>query len=252
VRRSAEELAKMRKAGRVVAEMHERIREAIRPGVTTLQLDQIGRDVIERRGARSNFLHYGGGPGAPPFPAVICASPNDVIVHGIPDDTVLDDGDIISIDCGAIIEGYHGDAAFTAPVGHVSEEAARLMKVTEESLFAGIEQMVDGNRLSDIGHAVQSVAEAAGYGVVREYTGHAIGTAMHESPQVPNWGAPGKGPKLRPGNVFAIEPMVNLGSAQTRVLADGWGVVTADGSLSAHFEHSIAVTDDGPEILTLP
>jgi methionyl aminopeptidase len=252
VRRSREEIAKMRKAGRVVAEMHERIREAIRPGVTTAQLDRIGRDVIERRGARSNFLNYGGGPGAPPYPAVICASPNDVIVHGIPDDTVLEEGDIVSIDCGAIVEGYHGDAAFTAPVGGVSEEAARLMKVTEESLFAGIEQMVDGNRLSDIGHAVQSVAEAAGFGVVREYTGHAIGTAMHESPQVPNWGAPGKGPKLRPGNVFAIEPMVNLGSPQTRVLADGWSVVTADGSLSAHFEHSIAVTDDGPEILTLP
>jgi methionyl aminopeptidase len=252
VRRSREEIAKMRKAGRVVAEMHERIREAIRPGVTTAQLDRIGRDVIERRGARSNFLNYGGGPGAPPYPAVICASPNDVIVHGIPDDTVLEEGDIVSIDCGAIIEGYHGDAAFTAPVGEVSEEAARLMKVTEESLFAGIEQMVDGNRLSDIGHAVQSVAEAAGFGVVREYTGHAIGTAMHESPQVPNWGAPGKGPKLRPGNVFAIEPMVNLGGPQTRVLADGWSVVTADGSLSAHFEHSIAVTDDGPEILTLP
>jgi methionyl aminopeptidase len=252
VRRSREEIATMRKAGRVVAEMHERIREAIRPGVTTAQLDRIGRDVIERRGARSNFLNYGGGPGAPPYPAVICASPNDVIVHGIPDDTVLEEGDIVSIDCGAIIEGYHGDAAFTAPVGEVSEEAARLMKVTEESLFAGIEQMVDGNRLSDIGHAVQSVAEAAGFGVVREYTGHAIGTAMHESPQVPNWGAPGKGPKLRPGNVFAIEPMVNLGSPQTRVLADGWSVVTADGSISAHFEHSIAVTDDGPEILTLP
>jgi methionyl aminopeptidase len=248
VRRTRDELAKMRRAGRVVAEMHARIREAVRPGVTTADLDRIGRGVIDRRGARSNFLNYG----YPPFPAVVCTSPNDMIVHGIPGGYRLDEGDIISIDCGAIVEGYHGDAAFTAPVGGVSEEAARLMKVTEESLFAGIEQMVDGNRLSDIGHAVQSVAEAAGFGVVREYTGHAIGTAMHESPQVPNWGAPGKGPKLRPGNVFAIEPMVNLGSPQTRVLADGWSVVTADGSLSAHFEHSIAVTDDGPEILTLP
>ena len=165
---------------------------------------------------------------------------------------MLVEGDIISIDCGAIIEGYHGDAAFTAPVGQVTDEAARLLEVTEASLFAGIEAMVDGNRLSDIGHAVQTVAEAAGYGVVREYTGHAIGTAMHESPQVPNWGKPGKGPKLRPGNVFAIEPMVNIGTAETRVMADGWGVRTADGSLSAHFEHSIAVTDNGPEILTLP
>ncbi|HYF47266.1 MAG TPA: type I methionyl aminopeptidase [Acidimicrobiales bacterium] len=252
MRRSAEELAKMRRAGRVVAEMHERIREAIRPGVTTRQLDQIGRDVIESRGARSNFLNYGGGPGAPPFPAVICASPNDVIVHGIPNDVPLEEGDIISIDCGAIIEGYHGDAAFTAPVGQVSEDAAKLIKVTDESLFAGIDQMVDGNRLSDIGHAVQKVAEAAGYGVVREYTGHAIGTAMHESPQVPNWGQPGKGPKLRPGMVFAIEPMVNIGSPETVVMPDRWGVRTADGSLSAHCEHTIAITEDGPEILTLP
>jgi methionyl aminopeptidase len=252
MRRSSDELAKMRRAGRVVAEMHEKIREAIRPGITTRQLDAIGREVIERNGARSNFLNYGGGPGAPPFPAVICASPNDVIVHGIPDDTPLEEGDIISIDCGAIIEGYHGDAAFTAPVGQVSEEAARLIKVTDESLWAGIEQMVDGNRLSDIGHAVQKVAEAAGYGVVREYTGHAIGTAMHESPQVPNWGKPGKGPKLRPGNVFAIEPMVNIGSAETVVMPDRWGVRTADGSLSAHCEHTIAITDDGPEVLTLP
>ena len=252
MRRSADELAKMRRAGRVVAEMHDKIRAAIRPGVTTRQLDAIGREVIERNGARSNFLNYGGGPGAPPFPAVICASPNDVIVHGIPDNTVLVEGDIISIDCGAIIEGYHGDAAFTAPVGQVTDEAARLLEVTEASLFAGIEAMVDGNRLSDIGHAVQIVAEDAGFSVVRGYEGHAIGTAMHEKPGVPNFGEPGKGPKLRPGNVFAIEPMVNVGTAETRVMADGWGVRTADGSLSAHFEHSIAVTDNGPEILTLP
>ena len=252
MRRSAEELAKMRRAGRVVAEMHEKIREAIRPGVTTRELDRIGRQVIESRGARSNFLNYGGGPGAPPFPAVICASPNDVIVHGIPDDRPLEEGDIISIDCGAIIDGWHGDAAFTAPVGDVTAEAQRLIDVTEQSLFAGIEQMVDGNRLSDIGHAVQKVAEAAGYGVVKEYTGHAIGTAMHESPQVPNWGKPGKGPKLRPGNVFAIEPMVNIGSAETVVMPDRWGVRTADGSLSAHVEHTIAITENGPEIFTLP
>src|SRR6266508_666089 len=247
MRRSAEEIAKMRKAGRVVAEMHECIRAALRPGVTTLELDRVGRDVIARRGARSNFLNYHG-----TFPAVICASANDVIVHGIPGPYRLKEGDIISIDCGAIIEGYHGDAAFTAPVGQVTEEAARLMKVTEESLFAGIEQMVDGNRISDIGHAVQTVAEAAGFSVVREYVGHAIGTAMHEKPEVPNYGEPGKGPKLRPGMVFAVEPMLNLGSRETRVLDDGWSVVTKDGSLSAHFEHTIAVTDHGPEILTRP
>ena len=226
--------------------MHDEIRAAIRPGVTTLELDAIGREVIERRGARSNFLNYHG------FPAVICASPNDVIVHGIPGKYRLKEGDIISIDCGAIIEGYHGDAAFTAPVGQVTEEAAKLMKVTEESLYAGIEQMVDGNRISDIGHAVQAVAEAAGYSVVREYVGHAIGTAMHEKPEVPNYGQPGKGPKLRPGMVFAVEPMVNVGGRETRVLADGWSVVTKDGSLSAHFEHTICVTENGPEIFTLP
>ncbi|MGH9185607.1 MAG: type I methionyl aminopeptidase [Acidimicrobiales bacterium] len=248
MRRSPEELKKMRRAGRVVAEMHARIRAAIKPGVTTADLDRIARDVIDMRGARSNFLGYG----HPPFPAVVCTSPNNMIVHGIPGSYRLKEGDIISIDCGAIIEGYHGDAAFTAPVGDVSEDATRLMKVTDESLHAAIAQMVDGNRLSDIGHAVQSVAEAGGFSVVREYVGHAIGTAMHEKPEVPNYGPPGRGPKLRPGMVFAVEPMVNAGGPQTRLLDDGWSVVTADGSLSAHFEHTIAITRDGPEILTLP
>ena len=246
MRRTPEEIAIMRRAGKVVAEMHTCIREAIRPGVTTLELDKIGRDVIERRGARSNFLGYHG------FPAVIFASPNDMIVHGIPGPYRLEEGDIISIDCGAIIQGWHGDAAFTAPVGQVSEEAAKLIKVTEESLYAGIDQMVDGNRISDIGHAVQTVAEAAGFSVVREYVGHAIGTAMHEKPEVPNYGDPGKGPKLRVGNVYAVEPMVNVGGVGTRLLDDGWSVVTADGSLSCHWEHTIAITDEGPEILTLP
>jgi len=236
----------MRRAGRVVAEMHARTREAIRPGVTTAELDKVAREVLERRGARSNFLGYHG------FPAVICTSPNDMIVHGIPGDHRLEEGDIISVDCGAIVEGYHGDAAYTAPVGAVSEEARRLMEVTEVSLQAAIEAMVDGNRISDIGHAVQTVAEGAGFSVVREYVGHAIGTAMHEEPQVPNYGPPGRGPRLRPGLVLAVEPMVNAGSPGTRLLADGWSVVTADGSLSAHFEHSIAVGEDGPEVLTLP
>jgi methionyl aminopeptidase len=244
VRRSTEEIATMRKAGRVVAEMHARIRDAIRPGVTTGELDRIGREVIERNGARSNFLGYG--PfGMPPFPGVICTSPNSVIVHGIPDDTRLQEGDIVSIDAGAIVGGYHGDAAYTWPVGSISSEAEKLLRVTEESLRAGIDQMVDGHRLD-------GVAEGAGFSVVREYEGHAIGTAMHEKPGVPNYGPPGRGMKLRPGNVFAVEPMVNLGGPRTRVLADQWTVVTADGSLSAHFEHTIALTPDGPEVLTLP
>jgi methionyl aminopeptidase len=251
MRRKPDELDKMRKAGRVVAEMHERIRDAVRPGVTTEELDRVGREVLECRGARSNFLHYSGPPGAPRFPAVICASPNDVIVHGIPSlDTRLAEGDVISIDCGAIIQGYHGDAAFTVGVGEISPAAQRMIDVAEQSLAAGITEMVDGNRLSDIGHAVEQVVDAGGYGTVREYTGHAIGTAMHESPQVPNYGPPGKGPKLKTGNVFAIEPMLNMGSEATRVLADGWSVVTADGQLSVHVEHTIAITDDGPEVFT--
>jgi methionyl aminopeptidase len=246
MRRSHDELARMRKAGRVVAEMHERCREAARPGVTTAALDRVAREVLERRRARSNFLGYHG------FPAVICTSPNNVIVHGIPGAYVLQEGDILSIDCGAIVEGYHGDAAFTMAVGDVSAEARRLIEVTERSLAEAIERMWEGNRLSDIGHAVQQVAEGAGYSVVREYVGHAIGTAMHEEPQVPNYGPPGKGPLLRAGMVFAVEPMVNVGGPETRTLEDGWTVVTRDGSLSAHVEHTIAVTEDGPEVLTLP
>ncbi|HLI75069.1 MAG TPA: type I methionyl aminopeptidase [Acidimicrobiales bacterium] len=246
MRRSAEEIAKMRQAGRVVAEMHEATRRAAKPGVTTAELDAVARDVLDRRGARSNFLHYRG------YPAVICTSPNDVIVHGIPDGYVLKEGDILSIDCGAIIEGYHGDAAFTMPIGEVSDEASRLLEATERSLWAGIDRLRDGVRLHEVGRAVQHVAESAGFSVVREYVGHAIGTAMHEEPQVPNYWPGTGGPTLKPGMVFAVEPMVNAGTATTRLLEDGWSVVTADGSLSAHFEHTIAVTDNGPEVLTVP
>jgi methionyl aminopeptidase len=245
MRRTTEEITKMRKAGRVVAEMHEATRATAKPGVTTAELDAVAREVLERRGARSNFLNYRG------FPAVICTSPNDMIVHGIPGPYVLEEGDIISIDCGAIVEGYHGDAAFTMAVGDVSPLAVKLLETTERSLWAGIDQLRPGHRLHEVGRAVQEVAEAAGFSVVREYVGHAIGTAMHEEPQVPNYWPGNGGPVLKPGMVFAVEPMVNAGSPATRLLEDGWSVVTADGSLSAHFEHTIAVTDDGPEVLTL-
>ena len=245
MRRSGDELTKMRRAGRVVAEMHEATRAAIRPGVTTAQLNEVAAEVLAKRGARSNFLGYHG------FPAVICTSPNDMIVHGIPGDYVLDEGDIISIDCGAIIEGYHGDAAYTAGVGEISAVARRLIEATERSMWAGIDQLVIGRRLHEVGRAVQTVAEAAGFSVVREYVGHAIGTAMHESPQVPNYWPGTPGPTLKEGMVFAIEPMINVGSPDTYELEDGWSVMTRDGSLSAHFEHTIAVTPHGPEVFTV-
>jgi methionyl aminopeptidase len=235
----------MRKAGKVVAEMHEATRAAIAPGVTTMQLNEVAAEVLAKRGARSNFLNYHG------FPAVICTSPNDMIVHGIPGEYVLVEGDIISIDCGAIIEGYHGDAAYTAGVGEISAESQRLIDVTERSMWAGIDQLVSGNRLHEVGRAVQKVAEAAGFSVVREYVGHAIGTEMHESPQVPNYWPGSPGPTLKEGMVFAIEPMVNVGSYETYVLEDGWGVMTRDGQRSAHFEHTIAVTANGPEVFTI-
>jgi methionyl aminopeptidase len=246
MRRTSDELAKMRRAGRVVAEIHEATRAIIRPGVTTEDIDHVARGVLERRDAKSNFLNYHG------FPAVVCTSPNSMIVHGIPSpEVVLVEGDIISIDCGAIIEGYHGDAAYTVGVGEVSAEASRLMEVTERSLFAGIDQLTEGNRLHEVGRAVQRVAETAGFSVVREYVGHGIGTAMHEDPQVPNYWPGSPGPMLKTGMVFAVEPMVNAGGPETEQLEDGWSVVTADGRLSAHFEHTIAVTDNGPEVFTV-
>jgi methionyl aminopeptidase len=243
--KSPEQVANMRRAGRVVAEMLEACQAAARPGVTTADLDKVARQVLAKRKAKSNFLGYHG------YPAVICASPNDTIVHGIPGDYRLEEGDIISIDCGAIIDGWHGDAARTIPVGEITEEARKLITVTEESLWAGIHHLRTGARLTDIGHAVQTVAEGAGFSVVREYVGHGIGRAMHEEPQVPNYGEPGRGIKLKVGHVFAVEPMVNMGGADTQLNDDGWTVITADGSLSAHFEHSVAVTDDGPEVLTV-
>jgi methionyl aminopeptidase len=243
--KTKQEVAKMRRAGRVVGEMLDRCAEAARPGVTTADLDKVAREVLDRRGAKSNFLNYHG------FPAVICTSPNNVIVHGIPGSYRLEEGDILSIDCGAIVEGYHADAARTVPVGKVTDEAQRLIETTEKSLWAGIQHMTKGSRLSDVGHAVQTVAEAAGFNVVREYVGHGIGTALHEEPQVPNFGPPGKGIKLKVGHVLAVEPMVNAGTARTKLFEDGWTVLTADGRISAHFEHTIAVTDNGPEVLTV-
>jgi methionyl aminopeptidase len=246
-RKNHEQIALMRRAGRVVAEMHEACIRAAKPGATTLDVDAVARDVLDRRGAQSNFLGYHG------FPAVVCTSPNEVIVHGIPSDTVvLEEGDILSIDCGAIIEGWHADAAVTVPVGEVDEESARLIRVTRRSLEAAIEQVVAGNQLGDVGAAVEGKAEAAGFSVVREYVGHGIGTAMHEDPQIPNYGPPGRGMRIKEGHVFAIEPMVNAGGPETELLDDGWTVVTRDGLRSAHFEHTIAVTDHGPEVLTLP
>ncbi len=245
MRRTPAELDKMRRAGRVVAEILEKTRAAIRPGVTTRQLDEVARAVIAARGARSNFLNYHG------FPATICTSPNEMIVHGIPGDYVLEEGDIISVDCGAIVEGYHGDAAYTAPVGKISAEAERLIEVTRRSLHAGIDQLVPDNRLHEVGRAVQEVVEKENFSVVRNYVGHGIGTAMHEQPSVPNYWPGSPGPRLKIGNVFAVEPMVNLGGPETLELADGWSVVTKDGSLSAHFEHTIAVTEEGPEVFTM-
>jgi methionyl aminopeptidase len=236
----------MRRAGRVVAEMHERIGRAVRPGVTLARLDTIGRQVLERRGARSNFLGYHG------YPAVICASVNDVVVHGIPGDRALEPGDIVSIDCGAVVDGYHGDAAFTAGVESIDAESQWLVDVTRRALEGGIAELVPGNRLGDLGAAVQGTVERAGLSVVRGYVGHGIGTAMHEPPDVPNQGKRGKGEPVVAGDVYAVEPMVCAGSGRTAVLDDGWTVVTLDGSRAAHWEHTVAVTDDGPEILTLP
>jgi methionyl aminopeptidase len=246
-RKNPTQIALMRRAGAVVAEMHERCIRAAVPGATTLDVDAVAREVLAQRGARSNFLGYHG------FPAVVCTSPNEVVVHGIPRaETVLQEGDILSIDCGAIIEGWHADAAVTVPIGEVDDESTRLMDVTRASLEAAIDQVVEGRRLGDIGAAVEGIAERAGFSVVREYVGHGIGTAMHEEPDVPNYGPAGRGMKLKEGHVFAIEPMVNAGGAETEVLDDGWTVVTRDGRRSAHFEHTIAVTEHGPEVLTLP
>lgn len=243
--KSPEEVDRMRRAGRVVATTIDRLLEVVRPGITTRELDQIAEKSIRSEGCLPSFKGYRG------FPASICTSVNDEVVHGIPGPRAVREGDLLSLDVGAIWEGYHGDSAVTVIVGSPPSDAAeKLVRVAEESLEAGIAELRSGRRLSDVGHAVQQVVEGAGFSCVREYAGHGIGRALHEDPQVPNYGAPGRGPAIRPGLVVAIEPMVNVGDWRTRVLADQWTVVTVDGSLSAHFEHTIAVTEEGTEVLT--
>lgn len=246
--KSPPEIEKMRRAGRIVAGTIDAVLEAVAPGKTTKDLDVVAETYIREQGATPSFLGYG----RPPFPASICTSLNDEIVHGIPSPKrVLKEGDLLSLDFGAIWEGFHGDSAVTVFVGDPpSAEAEKLVRVTEESLDAGIAQIRPGGRLSDISHAVEQTVLGAGFEVVREYVGHGIGRSMHEEPQIPNYGDPGRGPELRPGLVIAVEPMVNVGGWETRLLADHWTVVTDDGSLSAHFEHTIAVTEDGAEVLT--
>jgi len=246
-RKSPAEIRTMRRAGRVVAEMHEACARAARPGVTTGDLDRVARDVLARRDAVSNFLGYHG------FPGVICASPNDVVVHGIPGETVLVAGDIISIDCGAIIDGWHADAAITVGVDTIDDASQHLIDAARASLDAAIAALSDGKNLADVGGAVESSVKAAGYAVVRDYVGHGIGTAMHEPPDIPNYRTTrGKRTRLSTGLVLAIEPIITAGDPETAVLEDDWTVVTVDGSRAAHVEHTIALTDDGPEILTLP
>jgi methionyl aminopeptidase len=244
--KSPDEVDKMRKAGRIVAGTIQRVLAAVRPGVTTADLDRVAEAYIVEAGAVPSFKGYKG------FPASICVSIDNEIVHGIPSPKrVVKEGSLLSLDFGAIWEGFHGDSAVTVIVGEPpSSEVEKLVRVTEDALSAGIAQIRPGGRLSDISNAVQQVAEGAGFQVVREYVGHGIGRSMHEDPQIPNYGPPGRGPELKPGLVIAVEPMVNLGGWETRVLADDWTVVTADGSLSAHFEHTIAVTEDGHEVLT--
>jgi methionyl aminopeptidase len=243
------EIELMREASRHVAEILLEVRERAKPGVTTGELDRFAARSIERRKVVSSFRGYGP-HGLPPYPAVMCMSVNEEIVHGIPGPRELKDGDVLSLDFGVAVQGFHGDSAVTIPIGTVGAEALRLLEVTRRSLYRGIEQMLPGRRLSDIGHAVQAEAEAAGFSVVRDFVGHGVGRALHEPPQIPNFGPAGRGPRLRPGMVFAIEPMVNAGGAGVRMLDDQWTAVTADGSLSAHFEHTILVGEDGPEILT--
>ena len=242
--KSKKELEKMRAAGRLVGQVLQELRSMAQPGLTTIELDRVAEKLIRDAGGLPTFKGYHG------FPYSICASVNEQVVHGFPSDYVLKDGDIFSIDCGVTLEGFVGDTATTVPIGLVDEAALKLISVTDECLELAIDQCRPGKHLGDIGFAVQQHAEAHGYSVVRDYVGHGIGRRMHEDPQIPNYGKPGQGPKIRAGYVFAVEPMINLGTHYTKVLADGWTVVTLDGKPSAHSEHTIAITEEGPEVLT--
>lgn len=243
--KSKREIAIMKEAGRIVELAHIAVREAIKPGVSTLELDKIAYDVITKNGATPSFLNYNG------YPASICASINEVVVHGIPSNKqVLKDGDIISIDIGAIYKGYHGDCARTWPVGKVSSDKLKLIEVTEQSFYEGLKYARPGNRLSDISHAIEMYARQYNYGVVREFTGHGIGSHLHEDPSIPNYGEAGHGPILRKGMTLAIEPMINMGTHRVKILSDGWTTITCDKKASAHYENSIVITDNGYEILT--
>lgn len=242
--KSEREINYLRDAGRIVAETLVEVKKAAKPDVTTMELDRIAEEYIKSCGATPAFKGYHG------FPGNICSSVNEEVVHGIPGLKKLKNGDTVSIDIGAVINGYYGDAAITIPIGEIDAQVQQLLDVTEQSLYKGIEQAVVGNRLSDISHAVQKHAEGFGYGVVRDYVGHGIGRNMHEDPQVPNYGPPGRGPRLKSGMTLAIEPMINMGTHEVKTLDDGWTVITSDGKRSAHFEHTITITPDGPEILT--
>lgn len=245
VLKTSRELSVMRKAGLISQQALRLAGEAVEPGVSTWELDKIVRQYIEKMGATPSFLGYSG------FPASACISVNDVVIHGIPSKSqILKKGDIVSIDVGACYEGFHGDNAWTFPCGEIGEDAQALLDATEKALFLGIEQARPGNRLGDIGHAVQEYVEARNYSVVREFVGHGVGAKLHEDPSVPNYGTPGRGVRLLPGMVIAIEPMINMGGCAVKVLPDGWTTVTKDGRLSAHFEHTVAITPDGPVILT--
>lgn len=244
IRKNNGELERMREAGLIVAETLHDLRGMVEPGITTLELNAYAEQKIRGRGAYPTFLGYRG------FSGSICASVNEEVVHGIPSKRKLREGDIIKIDCGATLNGFVGDAAITVPVGKISNEVERLVNTTRESLFRAVEMMVEGNRLYDVSHAVQRFVEEQRFTIVREFCGHGIGQLMHEDPQVPNYGRPGTGPRLKPGWVLAIEPMVNLGRHQVKMEADGWTVKTQDGLPSSHFEHTIAVTENGPQVLT--